>query len=250
MPIEQAPKAPQELEQAQPMSLNKLELFNNLTNNNKNELTSENLKNYFINIYESNEILNSLEKKEIYTFDDLNSIKTTNIKEFLTIGQGLVKNNLNMIVNPYNYQDSSIKIGEYVSTNNSNMLFEYNVYNNNIFVCLASDIFKAKEKLLDEEAIMKIYFSFLYSKNITNEREFIMQKVELIKKNNELINENFINKNNFIELLNTIYNNSTSLKYDNFGIKYININIHSNINSNISLESIFKLFKKNSITSC
>ena len=147
-----------------------------------------------------------------------------------------------MIVNPYNYQDSSIKIGEYVSTNNSNMLFEYNVYNNNIFVCLASDIFKAKEKLLDEEAIMKIYFSFLYAKNITNEREFIMQKVELIKKNNELINENFINKNNFIALLNTIYNNSASLKYENFGIKYININIHSNINSNISLESIFKLF--------
>ena len=46
-----------------------------------------------------------------------------------------------------------------------------------------------------------------------------------------------INKNNFIALLNTIYNNSTSLKYENFGIKYININIHSNIinSNNVSL---------------
>lgn len=96
--------------------------------------------------------------------------------------------------------------------------------------------------------MLKIYFKSLYSKNIINTKDFISQKTELIKKTNLLFNdENFNNKNDFFFLLKTIHSNSSSLKYDNTGVSYININIHSTINSNISLETIFKLFNSSEL---
>ena len=75
-----------------------------------------------------------------------------------------------------------------------------------------------------------------------------MQKFALIKKTKELIDdENFNNKNEFFFLLQTIQATSTTLKYENNGIQYININIHSTINSNVSLETIFKLFNSSEL---
>ena len=225
--------------------LNKLELFNKLTNNNKNELTRKNIINHFINIYENNELLNSLENKEVYSFDDFNVLKNNSIGEYIALGQHFTKyiSNINFVTNPYNYLDSSIKqMVDFIVTNNSNMLFEYNIYNNNIYICLASDLLKNKENQYQQETIIRLYFAFLYSQNIINESAFMNNKIDLIKKTNILINnENYINKNKFILLLNNIYNDSDNLNYINFGIKSLNFNIYTHINSNISLESLFKL---------
>ena len=224
--------------------LNKTELFNNLTNNNKNDLTRENLIKYLTNIYERKEIMESLENKEAYTYEDIDSIRIQYVKEFISIGQSLIKYSPNFIVNPYNLSIPSLKpLGDLVSTNNSNMLFDYNIFNNTIFVCLASNMFKAAEQNLDTEAMLNIYFHFLYSKNIINERNYIMQKTDLVKKTSLLIeDEYFKNKNKFFSLLTSIYNTSNNLKYESFGIKNINVNINSAINYNVSLETIFKLF--------
>ena len=41
--------------------------------------------------------------------------------------------------------------------------------------------------------------------------------------------------------MNEIYFNSKKLDYNDYGIKNLNLNIHSNINTQISLKSIFKL---------
>jgi hypothetical protein len=57
-----------------------------------------------------------------------------------------------------------------------------------------------------------------------------------------LTNINFINKNKLVYLLNSINQVSDKLNYENRGVKYINLNINNNLDSNISLESIFKLF--------
>jgi hypothetical protein len=224
--------------------LNKTELFNNLTNNNKNDLTRENFIKYLTNIYERKDILENLETKEIYTYDDIESIRIENIKEFISIGQSLVKYSPSFIVNPYNYSAPSMKqLGEIVSTNNSNMLFDYNIFNNTIYACIASNMFKASEENLETESMLQMYFHFLYSKNIINERNYIMQKTDLVKKTNELIDdEYFKNKNKFFSLLTSIYNNSNNLSYESFGIKNINVNINSAINYNVSLETLFKLF--------
>jgi len=231
-----------------PSILNKLDVFNNLTNNNKTDLTRKMLINYFKNIYEGVTILNSLEIKEYYSYDDINNIKITNINQYISIGQSFIKYYENFIVNPYNYEKSLTKqSSDFISINNYNMLFEYNVYNT-IYVCLASNFFKIENNNDDNELLIKIYFKTLYSKNIVNTKDFITQKTELIKKANDSFNdENFKNKNEFFWLLKSIYADSSSLKYENNGIKYINVNIHSTINSNISLETIFKLFNSSEL---
>jgi len=235
-----------------PAILNKLELFNNLTNNNKTDLTRKMLINYFKNIEEGFTILNKLELKEHYSYDNINAITITNINEYKSIGQSFTKYYANFIVNPYNYEKSLTKqSSDFITINNYNMLFEYNI-GNTIYVCLASKFFKLEtsgdDDADDNELLIKIYFKSLYSKNIINTKDFIMQKTELIKKSNELFNdENFKTKNEFFFLLETINVNSNSLKYENTGIKYINLNIHSTINSNISLETIFKLFNSSEL---
>ena len=231
-----------------PIILDKLELFNNLTNNNKNDLTLTMLKNHFKNIYEGTSILNSLELKEIYSYDDINNISITNINEYKSVGQSFIKYYENFIVDPYNYTQELTKLaGDLITLNNYNMLFEYNI-NNTLYVCFASEFFKTEKTIEDDELLIKIYFKSLYSKNITTAKDFFMQKFALIKKTKELIDdENFNNKNEFFFLLQTIHANSNSLKYENNGIQYININIHSTINSNVSLETIFKLFNSSEL---
>jgi len=231
-----------------PSILNKLEMFNNLTNNNKIDLTRKMLIDYFKNIYEGSTILSNLEIKEHYSYDDINYINITNINEYKSIGQSFIKYYANFIVNPYNYEKSLTKqSSDLITINNYNMLFEYNV-DNTIYVCLASNFFKLENNIEDDELLIKIYFKSLYVKNIINIKDFFIQKTELQKKTYQLFNsENFINKNEFIFFLKTIYAKSSSLKYENTGIKYININIHSTINSNISLETIFKLFNSSEL---
>jgi len=231
-----------------PSILDKLALFNNLTNNNKNDLARRMLINHFKNIYEGTSILNSLELKEVYSYDEINNISITNIHEYRSVGQSFIKYYENFIVNPYNFEQGLTKqAGDLITINNYNMLFEYNI-NNTLYVCFASEFFKTEKTIENDEVLIKIYFNSLYSKNITSAKDFFMQKFDLVKKTNELIDdENFNSKNEFFFLLQTIHTDSTSLKYQNNGINYININIHSTINYNVSLETIFKLFNSSEL---
>jgi hypothetical protein len=113
-----------------PLILNKLELFNNLTNNNKNELTRKMLKNYFKNSDEGFKIIDKLEFEGPYTYDDINAINITNINEYKSIGQSFIKYYENFIVNPYNYENSLTKQSvDLITLNNYNMLFEYKISN-------------------------------------------------------------------------------------------------------------------------
>jgi len=223
--------------------LNKMELFNTITSNNKNDLTEENLSAYLININEKQEILESLEKKELYTYEDINAININAIREFISIGQSLLKPLPNYVVNPYYSNNASKSLASFVATNNSNMVFDYAIYNNSIYVCLASLLLANPPQEVDDETLIKLYFQFLYSKNIINKRDFFAQKLELLKKSSELVEDTYFNnKNQFKLALYKIYNKSNGLKYESSGIKSINININSALNYNISLETLFKLF--------
>ena len=223
--------------------LNKMELFNAITSNNKNDLTEENLSAYLININEKQEILESLEKKELYTYEDIDAITINAITEFISVGQSLLKPLPNYVVNPYYSNSASKSLASFIATNNSNMVFDYAIYNNSIIVCLASLLLENPSQETDDETLIKVYFQFLYSKNIINKRDFLAQKIELLKKSSELVEDTYFNnKNKFKLALYKIYNKSNGLKYESSGIKSINININSALNYNISLETLFKLF--------
>jgi hypothetical protein len=215
------------------------DLFNTLTNNNKIELTHSNIIKYLANIYENEIILTSLQSKQVketYSYDDLTKIELTTIKEYIQIGQSVLNNNINYIVNPYYYinNTNAAQLSENITTNNSNLLFEYNIYNNSLYICLASDFFKQKKSSIDDETIIKLYYCFLHKKNILNAINFYSEKIHLIKETNIMLtNINFINKNKLVYLLNSINQVSDKLNYENRGVKYINLNINNNLDSNI-----------------
>ena len=152
---------------------------------------------YLTNIYESYEIINTLENKET-TNRWFKNIKINYIKEYIFRQTFLTnKNDNNFIVNPYNYKNISSKLlGDYIVTNNSSLLFEYNIYNNTIIICLANIFFNDYLENIDEENIIKLYFNFLYSKNIINKNN-LSHKIWFIKKTKSIIeNTNYNNKNN------------------------------------------------------
>ena len=231
---------------------NSQDLFNTLTNNNKIELIHSNIIKYLANIYENETIMKSLQngdidgkQKETYSYDDLAKIELTTIKEYIALGQSVLNKKLDYIVNPYYYINVTItsQLTENISTNNSNLLFEYNIYNNSLYICLASDFFKLKKASSIEETIIKLYYVFLYKNNILNNANYYSQRINLIKETNAILsNINLHNKNKFIYLLTSINNNSEPLNYYNKGVSVINLNINNKLDSNISLETIFKLF--------
>jgi hypothetical protein len=233
---------------------NIIEFYNVLTNNGQTSLTREKLLNYLDNIHERSQILEFLDIKDVYEYDDLLKInlKNSTIKYIKSIGQNFINNKLDYtyISNPFNvsnYDPLLKRLLDYIGTNNINLLFEYNLLGNSIYVCLFNDVNNyMSSKNLEEEITIKLYYNFLYNNNIINYENYTTNKLELIKKSDELISKTtLINKNNFVDLLNEIYYKSAKLDYREFGIRNINFNIYSNLNSNISLESIFKLINSN-----
>ena len=222
--------------------LNNIELFDYLTDNNKNILSNFNLFNKLLNINEQTLILNELEKKKIYNYNDIINIK---INEFNLL-HSFDENTFNNIVNPYFLSDDILnnKIIDSVSTNNKKLLFEENIKDNTLYVVLFDNFINYFIKKYSDKnipKIIKIYFPFIYQKT-DNYKEFINYKKELLIKTNLLLskNSNFSNKNAIFDLLNYIKYNSTSYN-NNYGFKELNFNIYTKIHNILSLENIFKI---------
>ena len=66
-----------------------MEIYNKLTNFGKNKLTNEVLMDYFTNINEQKEILEKLDTKEIYEYEDLYNINIKDINILTPIGQSV-----------------------------------------------------------------------------------------------------------------------------------------------------------------
>jgi hypothetical protein len=78
-----------------------------------------------------------------------------------------------------------------LSTLNSHLLLNSGeIINNNIFLCLAEDVldFVSKNDISEENTI-KIYYPFLYNKNITSLQELQGEKEKLIDSNKKVIND-------------------------------------------------------------
>ena len=132
-----------------------------------------------------------------------------------------------------------------IEINNNNILFENNLLDNNLYISLLDDVIEFnKKKIYDDlENVIKIYFPLISNKDIISYDVFLTKKTELLKNTQEFIdNDNFVNKNKFIDTIYNIYYNSDIFKTKINGIYSINFNMYSNINLNLSIETLFKLF--------
>ena len=228
---------------------NPLEIYNKLTNFGKNKLSQEILFEYLGNINEQKKILEILETKENYVYEDLYKITIESINILTPIGQSVnSKFNYSYSIDPFKVVkfNNILKtmINSSINTSNSNFLFDYNLSSQSLFVTLFNDTneFINIKEIDNTEIMIKLYFPLLAEKGILSLDRFLSEKKTLIKKTNNFIsNEIFKRKNEIIDLMHNINYNSKQFDSKIKGIENINFNIHSKINLNISIDSIFKL---------
>ena len=143
-------------------------IFNILTNNNKIFLTRERLNKFLNNYEDSKELIESLPEKIEYTIDDLIYLKLIDKKILKPIGHTSFNNKANIIynINPYNnikLEFETKKVSETITTNNSNLLFEYNLPSNTIYLCLFTDVIDfSKKKYLTKKLSSSYIFHFYF----------------------------------------------------------------------------------------
>ena len=214
----------------------------------KNMLTKEKLEQFILNIIRDEygqPIEFNIPDKDFYDFNDIANLHL-NDKKFwvaITLGQKktLVENDYPYVVNPFDtnnfFQNAN---RSFFNTINSNILLDSRkIIGNNIYLCLASDVLKNS---LNQDVIIKLYYPFLYSKNVHSLDELKNKEENFKEENKKLWNENLIHQFQSIDLFYDIYKyKKTNLNYKITGIKYIKILIKPEYNVKIPLDTIFKI---------
>ena len=212
---------------------NNYEIYEILSQNNNIVITRERLIQYLLNFIDI-DIENLDLNNDIYEYDDIINLNINNKEKLIKdiLGQRFfIEKKYPITINPFDlliFDEFIENTGsDILSTQNKKLLLEYdNLYENNIYLCLASDVLEyINENNLSQETSIKLYYPFLREKNITSLEELNEKKQELLNKNKKLINENFKTTNNIINLFNSIYETKKKeLNYIKKGIKYLNLN--------------------------
>ena len=234
-------------------TVNSVQLYKSLTQNKKLELTKVRLDQFLSNIVTKDDTqFQSPPLKDIYTFDDILEMKLEN--KMFTVDKVLgekffiVENEYPFVCNPYNvtkYDTFFEKTArKSLSTLNSHLLLSSGeIVNNNIYLCLARDVLKfASDKDISSETTVKIYFPFLYNKNIDSLEDLESSQEKLIENNKKVINEKTSDSFKTIDMFYDVYKlRKSELKYVNKGIKFIKAVIRPEFDIKIPLEVIFKI---------
>jgi hypothetical protein len=239
---------------------NPSELYNTLSDNNTNKISNENLKQYLLNVNEQIQIYENIlqfnqgVEPDYFDFDSINSVQLEEINILTPIGQ-----NINSKL-PHSYTTNPFQVNKYsnyirsiintsLNTNNSNLLFEQNLVNDTLFICLFQDVLNYSKKIsLDEDITIKLYYPLISINQLNSLDLFNKNKKTFLDKTNKHLSlELFKNKNSFIDTLHDIninYQKFPELNYTINGVKNLNFNIHTKINLSLSLESLFKKTRK------
>lgn len=149
--------------------------------------------------------------------------------------------------NPFNVIDTNNSSFINENTNNTivtadnNLLFEYNLNSNVIYLSLIDDIFTyCNTNKLNEEYFIKVYFDYLRNEQIFNSTQLDNNIDNLLKKEKNKSSYDKYNKQ--IDLFYDIYyNNKTPINYLSNGVNNIEFYLFMNNNTSLPLESIFKI---------
>lgn len=239
-------------------SLNAVSVFQSLTQNNKIPLTKVRLDQFISNIIsdENGNILKKPIDKEIYSFDDIYNMEFENKKYIVNkvLGQKLfiVDNEYPFVCNPYdiNEYDTFVEksIRQSLTTLNSHLLLNTGeIIENSIYLCLAGDVLPfLSRKEVSEATTLKIYYPFLYDKNINNLKDLDKDKNKLMENNKKIMNKNTLESFKTIDMFYDIYYlRKSELNYISKGIKYIRALMIPDFDIKVPLETIFKIIHAN-----
>jgi hypothetical protein len=234
--------------------LNSVAVYQSLTQNKKIGLTKIRLDQFIQNIVsdkEGNPFLKP-EDKEIYTYDDIFEMNLDNNEYIINkvLGQKffIVEKEYPFVCNPFDvisydkfFEQNSRKS---LSTLNNHLLLNSgNIVDNSIYLCLAEDVLLSVEnKDISQETTLKVYYPFLYNKNINSLEDLERNRNKLIEGNKKIDNEKTINSFNTINMFYEVYDlKKSELNYVKKGIKYVKAVMKPDFDVKIPLEVIFKI---------
>jgi hypothetical protein len=225
-------------------------IYDNLTQTNNIILDKDRINNYFKNIEGYESMIEPLEDKPEYTYDDIFELKLDDKIVLIktVIGQKffIVSGEYPFTIDPYeaSFIDPYLqKSSNEITTLNSHLLLNVAsvVNKNNIYLCLANNVLEYN-KDIPEEYLIKIYYPFLYKKDINSSAVLNEKKEELIKTSYSYITisalGNFKNVNMFYDINSE---KNKDLEYKQQGIQYIKIVLKPKNEIKIPLDIIFKL---------
>jgi hypothetical protein len=235
-------------------TLNAISVYQSLTQNGKLQLTKVRLDQFISNIIsdEDGNLYKKPEEKEVYTFDDIFEMKFDNKKYIVNkvLGQKffIVENEYPFVCNPYDvreydkfFEKSARKS---LTTLNSHLLLNNgDIVDNSIYLCIAEEVLPyLTRKDISEETTIKIYYPFLYDRNINDLEGITRNRSKLIENNKKILNERTFDSFKTIDMFYDVYNlRKTELNYINKGIKFIKAVLQPDFNVKIPLEIIFKV---------
>ena len=234
--------------------LNSVNVYQSLTQNKKIALTKIRLDQFIQNINSDLEgnLLSEPQDKEVYSYDDIFEMKLDN-KEYIinkVLGQKffIVENEYPFVCNPFDVKDYDKffekNARKSLSTLNNHLLLNSGkIVDNSIYLCLAQDVLTyAENKDISEQTTLKIYYPFLYNKNINSLEDLERNQEKLIEGNRKLYSEKIIESFKTINMFYDIYDlRKSELNYVNRGIKYIKAIMKPDFDVKIPLEIIFKI---------
>jgi hypothetical protein len=243
-------------------TLNAVSIYETLTQNKRFGLTKTRLYNFLLNIIRDSEgnhvdiqIPESMNNKNIFDFDDLISLNIDGETYWMNkaIGQKyyLINSEYPYVYNPFdnrNRDDFIEQTKRALTTSNSELLLNTGkIINNNIYLCLASDVLNQLSSDINtgvnnEEYVIKVYYPFLFSNDIFSLTDLNKKREVLIEENKKVNNPIIIESFNITNLFYDVYTERKSeLKYDKNGIKYIRAVMYPSYNTRIPIDVIFKL---------
>lgn len=201
-----------------------------------------------------------IEKKDVYTVEDvvnLNIIDSENTvidtclgQKFLDVPTYLFSGNPFKLISP-----RQVKM---VSLENQLLLNYSEIINNDIYICLADDVFSYFDNRnentntinnITSEYLSFTYFPFLYNSGIIDRSTLSSSKPSLMIHNESFISSHNKQSYSVIDIFRQIYHQrKNDLPYVSNGIRAMTLFIKRRENVQISLENLFKLIHTDSNT--
>jgi len=227
-------------------------IYQNLTQNEKLELTKERLVQFLLNIDEID--ATDIPDKEVYTYDDLLAL---NLEQSIytvckPLGQKIVstKDDYPYTINPFHAESYDTFLekfaDEMITTTNKNIMMDHGPFlNNTIYLCLAEDVLTFGNYYnlsLAESSTLKIYFPYLFGKEITTVDQLNDKKQELLAETRAMLTPTFEKNSENVNLFYDIYDQrKEELKFNDVGIKSLILMIQQPTEINLPLDNVFKL---------
>ncbi len=234
-------------------SLNSTAVYQALTQHGKIALTKIRLEQFLRNVV-SDSNGNSLPhpaNQEVYTYDDLFAMKLENQPYIVNkvLGQKffIVENEYPFVCNPYLVTEYDKFLEQNArkslsTLNNQLLLNSGEIVDNTIFVCLARSVLTyIDQKEVSPETTLKVYYPFLYNKNINSLPDLERNSEKLVNHARQIVNDKVVDSFKTIDLFYDVYHlRKSELQYVNKGIKYIKAVMKPDFDVKIPLEVIFK----------